>query len=476
MALSRRPPATGARAEPGRTRLPAWEGRMTGPRVRALPDLDAAVALADARRRALREALVHRHARLPLRYWRQQAHFTTPAEEGIARKAVEGGTAPVTRILDRFGVGPMSLAERLGVDVTLVEQLLAVPRRAPLVMLDAEDALASTDQAAELGRRGAADVLATADWSGGGPRTLRFYRPPGLNLETTARELYGLLWRLAERSADGTIPLDGIVFPKIEHPEEVDLLHGMLTEAERALGLEAGCIRVAYLVESGWAAVQLPEIAARAADRLCALVFGLADYSADLGLPAIANEHPIADWARATIVDVAGAVGVPAIDGMTLDYPVADPAIDAGANRSRFLERMERVYRDAVRARDFGMLGKWVGHPAQLFAVLLAYEASMQPAALEAEAAKLSAYDIAVHEQGKGATIIGGVMSDRATDRHARVVLRQATALGRFDAQRALALGIIDATELDDIRPDTQAGGQGRSDAGARAQRADAPT
>ena len=96
---------------------------------------------------------------------------------------------------------------------------------------------------------------------------------------------------------------------------------------------------------------------------------------------------------------------------------------------------MQLVYRDAVRARDFGMLGKWVGHPAQLFAVLLAYEAGMQPAALEAEAAKLAAYDVAVNEQGKGATIIGGVMSDRATDRHARVVLRQATALGRFDAR-----------------------------------------
>jgi hypothetical protein len=46
--------------------------------------------------------------------------------------------------------------------------------------------------------------------------------------------------------------------------------------------------------------------------------------------------------------------------------------------------------------------------------------------------------------------MIGGVMSDRATDRHARVVLRQATALGRFDPARALALGVIDADEVAD--------------------------
>jgi citrate lyase beta subunit len=319
-------------------------------------------------------------------------------------------------------------------------------------MLDAEDALALTDSAAAQGLEGATRVLAEADWSGGGPATLRFYRPPGLNLDTTARDLYRVLWSLAEQSQPGSIPLDGIVFPKLEHSEEVDLVHGMLTEAERALGIEPGTIRVAYLVESGWAAAQLAEIATRAADRLCALIFGLADYSADLGLPAISSQHPIADWARATIVDVAGAVGVPAIDGMTLDYPVADPALDPAANRARFLDRMELVYRDAVRARDFGMLGKWVGHPAQLFAVLLAYESSFNPETLEAEAAKLAVYQAAVDDQGRGAIMIEGVMSDRATDRHARVVLRQATALGRFDPDRAFGLGVIDQAELAEAR------------------------
>jgi citrate lyase subunit beta/citryl-CoA lyase len=424
---------------------------VTDPTGRPLPDLEAAVALADARARAIRDELAPRGAQLPLRYWRQQAHFTTPAEAGIARKAVEGGTSPMTRILERFEIGPAMLADRLGADLSRVERLLAEPRRSPLVMLDAEDALALTDEAVEQARTDAANVLLDADWSGDGPRTLRFYRPPGLALGTTSRELYGLLWRLAERSTDGTIPLDGIVFPKIEHPEEVDLVHGMLTEAERALGLPIGGVRVAYLVESGWAAAQLPAIARRAADRLCALVFGLADYSADIGLRDIANEHPLADWTRSMIVNVAGAVGVPAIDGMTLDYPVADPALDAASNRTRFLERMQLVYRDAVRAREMGMQGKWVGHPAQLFAVLLAYDTGTSAEELEVEATKLAAYDAAV-QGGQGATMIGGVMSDRATDRHARVVLRQAAAVGRFDPQRALDLGVIGPDELADAR------------------------
>jgi citrate lyase subunit beta/citryl-CoA lyase len=424
----------------------------------ASSDLPAAIARADAGREALRAELVGRRARLPLRYWRQQAHFTTPAaDEKMARKAVEGGTEATHRMLQRWRIEPRELADRLGTDPSLVDQLLAQPRRAPLVMLDGEDAQALRDDVTEQGLRTAADVLANADWQGDGPATLRFFRPPGFELGATARDLFTLLWTLAEDAPPASFPLDGIVFPKIDHPEEVDLLYSMLSEAEEALGLPNGRIRVSFLVESGWAAAQLSAIAQRAAPRLCALIFGLADYSADLGLPSIANEHPLADWARAQIVAVAGAVGVPAIDGMTLDYPVADASLDEAANRRRFLDRMALVYDDALRARSFGMCGKWVGHPAQLFAVLLAFESAFLPAALEEEAAKLAAYRAAVEEDARGATIIGGVMSDRATDRHARVVLRQAVAMGRFDARRAVELGVVEAADVNG--PEEEMGG-----------------
>ncbi len=251
--------------------------------------------------------------------------------------------------------------------------------------------------------------------------------------------------------------------PKVEHPEEVDLVNSLLDDAETALGLDLGQIRVAYLVEAGWAATQLPEIATRAAPRLASLIFGIADFSADLGLPGIGNDHPLANWARAEIIAVAGAVGVPAIEGMTLDYPVSDPSLDAATNRTRWLDRMRLVYDDTVRARELGMLGKWVGHPAQLFAVLLAYEVGLTDSALDHEAAKLEAYRAAVAAD-QGATMIAGVMSDRATDRHARAVLRQATALGRFSPDRALSLGVIDSNEVDDARAAFSVGSGGTAD------------
>lgn len=203
----------------------------------------------------------------------------------------------------------------------------------------------------------------------------------------------------------------------------------------------------------------LTAIVEAAAPRLCALIFGIADYSADVGLPVIHNEHPVADWVRAEVVNAAGGVGVPAIDAMTLAFPVADASLDGLANRERFLTRMARVYQDAERARDLGMAGKWVGHPAQLFAVLLAFDAMYASQALEAEVEKLRAYQQTVVHDGRGATVIDGVMSDRATDRHARRVLRQATALGLFDPGRARVLGVIDEAEAAELAGRRASGG-----------------
>lgn len=411
--------------------------------------LAAAIADGDARRLALAASLVDRRTDLPLRFWRQTAHLTTPAADAaMARKAVESGTAPVARMLERLGLTAADLAEALELPTDLVEARLAAPSRAPMVMLDGEDAIAPGEAVAQRALAVAADTFATADWGAAtATPSLRFYRPPGLALDTTVRDLTTLLWRLREQTEDpDAFPLDGIVMPKLEHPEEVDLVHALLDRAEADLGLVPGRLRIAYLIESGWSAVQLPALAQRAAPRLAALIFGLADFSADLALPAIGTDHPLAVWARAELIATAGAVGVPAIDGMTLAYPVADPALDAAANRRRWLERMRLVYDDTVTARDLGMTGKWVGHPAQLFAVLLAFEAGQADAALEAEAQKLEAYQAALDAE-QGATMIDGVMSDRATDRHARVVLRRATANGRFDPSRAHALGIISDDE-----------------------------
>ena len=87
---------------------------MTQPDVAAQPDLAANVAAGDRDRLALRSGLSSRRADLPLRFWRQHVHYTTPAADAaMARKAVEGGTAPVGRMLERLGLTATDLAARL---------------------------------------------------------------------------------------------------------------------------------------------------------------------------------------------------------------------------------------------------------------------------------------------------------------------------------------------------------------------------
>jgi citrate lyase beta subunit len=402
-----------------------------------------------------RRALVlpaQRNATLPLRYWGQTAHYATPAADvRIARNALFRGTAPMQRLLTRHAVTGRQLAERLGVDTDLVEDLLAHPRRAALVVIDGEDAIAPRPDAIAMGVRNAVTVLQSTAPDAGESSSLRFYRPPGFDQPDAARHLLGILIDLVSDGQDA-YPLDGIVFPKIKHVEEAALLDDILSDAESQLGMPKDRIHVGLLIESAWAVGRLPDVARPLVTRLCSLIFGGADYTADVGLPALGLDHPQVEWARATIVNAAGALGVPAIDGMTLEYPVADAARDSAANRAHFLAGVERVFRDAVRAIERGMTGKWVGHPAQLFAVLLASEVVATLADVERDAARIASYSAAVSDATSGVTVIEGVMSDRATDRHARARLRRAVGTGRFEPDRALALGLIDATELDEAR------------------------
>jgi len=53
----------------------------------------------------------------------------------------------------------------------------------------------------------------------------------------------------------------------------------------------------------------------------------------------------------------------------------------------------------------------------------------------------------------QGATIIQGVMSDRATDRHARRKLRKAVATGILDPKKGLELGVVSPEEVGQLVP-----------------------
>lgn len=140
---------------------------------------------------------------LPLRYWQQQAHFTTPAsDEEMARKAVEHGTEPMRRAMDRLAITAEMLAERLDLPVAAVQAMLDRPRRAPLVMLDGEDAQSLRADIAARGLEAAVRVFRVAEWG----NCLRFYRPLGLNMPDAARSLVSVLYNGGRRDHTCTIP------------------------------------------------------------------------------------------------------------------------------------------------------------------------------------------------------------------------------------------------------------------------------
>jgi citrate lyase beta subunit len=409
-------------------------------------NLDAYASLLaqwDNRRAGLLESQKRLTADLPLKFYRQQAHFTTPASNlEMVTKAIEKGSAAAPKILEKLGISVAEVADTLRVPENEVERELGSDPQSPFVMVDGEDAQALRDDVVERGRQNAIKVFREAKWG----RTLRFYRPSGLNLDYCLRDILIVLGESGKGLPPESFPIDGIVWPKTEQPEELALVCEVLGEVEKKLGLKDNQIKLEFLVESGWAAAQLPQLVKTTIHRLAGIIWGIADYSADIGLPEIINDHPVCDWVRMTIVNMAGGIGVPSIDNMTVNYPVANASLSAEGNKKLVLTRMKEVYDDAVHGQKLGMDGKWVGHPLQLLCVRLAYRLAFTEEEFREELEKIEAYKKAVDAE-VGATIIKGVMSDRATDRHARWKIRKAIARGHLGAAKGVELGLITKEE-----------------------------
>ncbi len=325
---------------------------------------------------------------LPRRFLSQMAHLTCPAQ---VWRYVEGA---VTR------------------------------SPADLVMLDLEDSIPQGDtEALRRGRDNIVRALRELDWG----RRLRFFRPRGLELDPNFSDLIKVIEGAGDR-------LEGLVYPKVDGPEEVALLDEVLSEAEERAGLNPGHVRVELLIESVEAEARIEEIA-KATPRLAGLVLGAFDYWSSLGLPpdSYRPDHPMMTDLRCRLVKAATHAGVPAIAEMTLNYPTHDKS---EVERAAALEECRR---DATLARDFGFAGKWVGIPAQAEVVIEVFRPTSGE--IRDAIAQVRAFREAV-SSGRGATMIDGRMADRATDRLNRSLLERARTLGLLDPITTDELGI----------------------------------
>jgi citrate lyase subunit beta/citryl-CoA lyase len=143
------------------------------------------------------------------------------------------------------------------------------------------------------------------------------------------------------------------------------------------------------------------------------------------------TDHPLVDHARARIVKAAASVGIPAIAEMTLNYPTKEKT------EAEQKEALAECKRDAEYAKEMGFSGKWTGIPAQTQIALDVFSMGDDVINEAIDAAKAF---LQAEREGRGAVMIKGKMSDRATDRIYRVALKIAYALGRLDEATAKEL------------------------------------
>lgn len=409
---------------------------------------DMALRTADLRSRARESrdvaaaATEGQVAQLPFRYLQQQAHLTAPAnDERMARKSIESGFDVSRRLLERYGITIEALAERLEMAVEDV-QFVVDNGATPLVILDLEDGV--PPQLVDQARQNAVALFRDGNWGS----TLRYFRPAGLEDPRGVDDIIEILLASGQGLSAEEYPVDGLVFPKIRHVHEVEWLYGILDDIEQELGLPKGRIRVTYQIETGWGVQNLADLARAGLERLSGVVLGTVDLAADILLPEVTYRHPVCEWVRDQIVTVAGAAGVPAIDGMTLNFPLALADASPEENRDHILERMRENFLDARYSIGFGMAGRWVGHPLHLLATMLAFRAQFSADKVAKDVDEVREFADVVESDRATAGGAGGELLDIGTDRYARRKLRQAAAWGLLDADTALSLGIVSADEL----------------------------
>jgi len=146
--------------------------------------------------------------------------------------------------------------------------------------------------------------------------------------------------------------LTGILFPKVESPEDIFEIDRILFDAEKRSGLETGIIEVMTLCESAKGLEEIyPIVSAKPKHhQVSTVAFGAADYTLDLGT-ALTREGKELEYARSRIPIACRAAGImPPIDTPWM--------VD--------LKDIDGLVADAQKAKAYGFQGKLVIHPNQI--------------------------------------------------------------------------------------------------------------
>jgi (S)-citramalyl-CoA lyase len=251
----------------------------------------------------------------------------------------------------------------------------ALEAGAAAVIFDLED---SVPEAGKAEARAALAGFLAAGRSGGPGRVVRINR-----LERAEGQ--------ADLAALAGLDIDAVMLPKVEAAAP-------LAEAAAALEKAGSRASLIALIESARGVGRIEDVVDAAPERLGALMFGAADYAADLGLQVGGRR---ADFARDRIVNAAAMRGLAAIDSPFFD--VADAAALAD---------------DCAMARAMGFSGKAAIHPSQVGPINAAFTPS--------EAERTLAQRVLAAGADGAAALLDGKMIDEAIVRWARRIADQA--------------------------------------------------
>jgi citrate lyase subunit beta / citryl-CoA lyase len=274
------------------------------------------------------------------------------------------------------------------------------------VFLDLEDAVAADAKAAA--RATVAAALSEPGWAG----QLRGVR---VNDWTTPWTHLDVIDVVSAAGAD----LDVVVLPKVTDIAHVQALDLLLTQLERAGGLEVGRIGIDAQIEDARGLTLVDAIAAH--PRVHALVLGPADLMASLNMRTlVVGEQPegydVGDAYHHILMKIliaARANGIAAIDGPYL--------------KVRDVPAFRRV---AGRSAALGYDGKWVLHPDQIAAGNEIFSPRQQD--YDHAELILEAYEFHTSSAGgaRGAVMLGDEMIDEASRKMALVIAGKGRAAG----------------------------------------------
>jgi citrate lyase subunit beta/citryl-CoA lyase len=289
-------------------------------------------------------------------------------------------------------------------------KMLAKAPRLPadMVFLDLEDSVAPLVK--EEARGNVVDALKNNDW---GEKTV-VVRINSIDTRWAADDLKTVVEAAGDR-------LDCVMIPKVQYDHEVFFVDHSLRMIETNASFEKR-IGIEAQIETAAGLENVRDIA-HSSDRLETLVFGPADMSASLGLPAVTAGLPMPGypgdhwhWALETILVAARAAGLQAIDG---PYLVIDD--------------LDGFREMAVRARALGYDGKWALHPSQI-EILNDVFTPTQDEYDKAEAI-LEAYERAADLDRRGAVMFGTEMIDEASRKMATQLVERGRAAGMSRAK-----------------------------------------